>query len=351
VPENHEIPFLIAFSSFNGCPKGVFMLLQTGLIRKYPIFIAVFWTAIFCVCLVGCMQEPAKPLHIATNVWPGYEPLYLARSLGYLSETSVRLHEMSNSSDVIKAFRNREIDVAALTLDETLLLLQDGIDARIFLVMDISNGADVVMARPGIGDIKGLKGKRVGVESFATGAYMLSRALDKGGLDLRDILVVPVSLEAHEEAYLSGKVDAVVTFEPVRTRLLAKGAHIIFDSGKIPNEIFDVLVVRSDTCSSNSKELHHLEDGWYKALAYLKANPTDAWRRMAKLEGVSETQFQDSLKGLIIPDKSENQRLLSGAILPPARRLADVLLQAKLLQKPVDPATLISPAGSGRERP
>lgn len=292
-------------------------------------------------CLAGCVQEPAKQLHIATNVWPGYEPLYLARSLGYLSDASLRLHEMSNSSDVIKAFRNREIDVAALTLDETLLLLQEGIDARIFLVMDISNGADVVVARPGINDIKALKGKRVGVETTATGAYLLSRALEKGGVALRDIRIVPLTLDMHEEAYLSGKVDAVVTFEPVRTRLLAKGSHIIFDSSRLPNEIFDVLVVRAEAYTNNPRELRQLEEGWYQALTYLKANPADACRRMAKREAVPEAQFQNSLKGLIIPDQSESRRLLSGAILPPARSLADIMLHAKLLQKPVDPARLL----------
>ena len=93
---------------------------------KRPLFILFFSSA----CLAGCLQESAKPLHIATNILPGYEPIYLAHTLGYLSDTSAILHEMSNSSDVIKAFRNCEIHVAALTLDETLLLLQEGIDAR-----------------------------------------------------------------------------------------------------------------------------------------------------------------------------------------------------------------------------
>lgn len=310
----------------------------------------LFILLMLCVCLAGCNLEPAKPLHLAANIWPGYEPLYLARSLGYFSDASVRLHEMSNSSDVIRAFRNGAIDVAALTLDEALLLLQDGIDVRIVMVVDISNGADVVMAHPGIKDLKALKGKRVGVEPFAVGAYMLGRALDKGGITLRDIKVVPAALEAHEKAYLSGEVDAVVTFEPVRTKLLVKGAHIIFDSSKIPNEIFDVLVVRSETCSSNAAALRHIEEGWYKALTYLKTNSADACRRMAKRGGVTEVQFQASLNGLIIPDRIESRRLLSGAILPPARSLADVMLQAKLLQKPVDPARLLPLVGSGKEQ-
>ncbi len=299
---------------------------------------------LFVFSLSGCTKEPVEPLHVATNVWTGYEPLYLARSLGYFSDDTVRLHELPNSSDVIKAFRNKAVDVAALTLDEALLLLQDGIAARILLIMDVSNGADVVMARPEIRTIKDLKGRRVGVESLAEGAYMLSRSLEKGGLEPGDIRVVYLALNEHENAYSSGQVDAVVTFEPVRTKLLARGAHVIFDSSRIPNEIFDVLVIQPGMDRRRPKELRQLEDGWYRSVAYLRANPVDACQRMAKREGLTPEQFQLALNGLNIPDKVASQRLLNGAILATANRLVDVMLQDNLLRSKVDPSWLLGPA-------
>lgn len=42
---------------------------------------------------------------------------------------------------------------------------------------------------------------------------MLSRALAKSGMTAQDVIVVPVTLEEHESAYLSDKVDAMVTFD------------------------------------------------------------------------------------------------------------------------------------------
>lgn len=301
------------------------------------------WLSLLCVlCFTGCTQERRTPLRLATNVWTGYEPLYLARSLGYFKESTVRFYEMTNASDVLTAFRNRTIDVAALTLDEALLLIQDGIDARIVLVTDISNGADVIVAHPTIKSTRDLKGKRVGVESMALGAYVLSRALDKAGLTPRDVTIVPVAAQEHEHAYAAGKIDAVVTFEPSKTKLLALGGRIIFDSSQIPNEIIDVIVVRADILQSKSGQLKDLEEGWFKALEYLRKNPADATQRMGKREGITGAQFSDGLKGLIIPDENENKRLLSGALLLPARRLAEVMLQGKLLSKPVDPERLLT---------
>ena len=108
----------------------------------------------------------AEPLAVGTNVWPGYEPLYLARNLGYYND-SIRLVEYSSATEVLRAIRNKLIDVATLTLDEVLLLRQSGVDVRSVLVTDISNGGDVIVARPGIETLADLKGRKVGVESTA----------------------------------------------------------------------------------------------------------------------------------------------------------------------------------------
>lgn len=296
------------------------------------------------LALAACSDKPIEPLRIATNIWPGYEPLYLARDLGEFEGTPVGMVEMPSNTESIRAFRNGAVEAAALTLDEVLMLQQDGIDVRILFVMDVSDGADVVMARPGIASLKGLAGKRVGVEGSALGAYMLGRALDAAGLHPSDVKIVPLTVDQHEQAYLSGAVDAVVTFDPVRTRLLHAGAHVIFDSSRIPNEIFDVLVTRGDILKQRPQDFQHLKESWFRAVAYLRARPDDAAQRIAKRIGISGKEYLDSLNGLKIPDRAENIRLLEGAaptILAAAQRLADAMLQKKLLHAPVNPAALL----------
>lgn len=61
-----------------------------------------------------------------------------------------------------------------------------------------------------------------------------------------------LEVDEHEGAFGSGKVDAVVTFEPVRSRLLARGAVQIFDRRQIPGEIIHVLVMRTDAMTQFS---------------------------------------------------------------------------------------------------
>ena len=122
--------------------------------------IALLWVAAMALLssLAACVREPETALRIGTNVWIGSEPLYLARELGKLDPASVQLVEYPSASEVLRAYRNQAIDGMVISLDELFGLAEDGYDPRIILVVDVSNGADVVVGRPGMRSMKDLKG-------------------------------------------------------------------------------------------------------------------------------------------------------------------------------------------------
>lgn len=292
----------------------------------------------------SCTPESPALLRIGTSVWPGYEPLYLARDLNYLDSGVVRLVEYPSASEVMRSFRNGAIEAATLTLDEALLLLQNYADIRVILVLDVSHGADVILGKPYLKNIQEIAGRRVGVENTALGAFVLSRALQQAKLSRGDIRVVSLPVSDHERAYHEDAVDAVVTFEPVRTRLLKAGARLLFDSTQIPGEIVDVLVVRRDALDAHASQINNLVSAWFRAVAYLRTHPHDAARRMAKREGVSSAEFLDALRGVRIPDQEENRRLLTGnspLLVESARKLAASMIEQRLLQKEADISALL----------
>jgi NitT/TauT family transport system substrate-binding protein len=294
----------------------------------------------------GLLSATPPPLRLATNIWPGYAPLYMARDLKLLDGRAIRLQEISSVTTVISAFRNHAVDGAAVTLDEALLLVQDGVDARVVLVMDVSHGADAVLGQAGITSLDALRGRRVGVESSALGAYMLSRALARGGLTVADLIVVPLTYDQHEEAFSTGLVDAVVTFDPVRSRLTARGATVLFDSSRIPGEICDVLVVRSEVLRTRRPALAALNRAWYRALNHLATQRSDALERLGRLLDLAPAAVEGALAGIILPPAGEVRRQLTGtqpALLATATRLAQVMAAGGLLRPGIDPATLLDP--------
>ena len=263
--------------------------------------------------LWGCSGEMASsPAKLGTNLWPGYEPFYLARELGVLPPSQVQLVEYPSASEVIRGFRNGAVDAAALTLDEVLLLAQNEIPVKVVLVLDISHGGDVVMARPEIGRFEDLRGKRIGVESNALGAYVISRALEIHGMSLKDVQIEQIAVSGHEEAYRDGRVDAVVTFEPVRTALAREGAHEMFSSKAIPGEIVDVLVVHEHYLQQHEDKVEAMVNSWFEALAYIRDHRQDAHHLIAKRLKLAPEEVAASYDGLILADREENRRQLSG---------------------------------------
>ncbi|HUL93494.1 MAG TPA: ABC transporter substrate-binding protein [Burkholderiales bacterium] len=298
------------------------------------------------LALFGCVREPESALRIGTNVWIGCEPFYLARELGRLDPKAVQLVEYPSASEVMRAFRNQAIDGMVVSLDELFGLAADGLQPRIILVVDVSHGADAVVARPGIGGMKDLKGKRVAVESGALGAFVLSRALALSGMRARDVKVVPLESNEQPGAFQKGQVDAAVTFDPYREQLLRAGARTLFDSTQIPGEIVDVVAVRAGVLDTQPKAVQALLSGWLAAITYLGRDPQDAARRMGVRQQTSGEQFLKALKGLHIPSRQENLRMLGGAspeLAGSGRVLMDLMLEAKLLRMPLEIESLLSP--------
>jgi NitT/TauT family transport system substrate-binding protein len=285
-------------------------------------------------------------LRIVSSPWPGYEPLYLARDLGYLKQDAVHITELPSSNLNMEAFTNGSTDLSTLTLDETLTLLAKGHKLRILLVMDISNGADAVVAKPTIKSLAELKGKRLAVENIPLGAYILSRILDRSGLKATDIDVVAMPEDKHEKAYLQGMIDAAITMEPFKTKITKAGATVLLDSSQIPDEIFDLIVVREDVYQARRTDLCQLTQQWFRTLDYVQANQKEAYTHMGKRMGTSEEDFRSAMAGLKVPLRKENQQLLGGTaptLIAPAQRLAEVMQRGHMIAGPVDIAASIDP--------
>ncbi len=287
-----------------------------------------------CLLLSACGEQAEPELRIGIHVWPGYDTLIVARDLGYLTNSGVRLIETPSATESIRAFQNETVDGAFLTLDEVLRLSEREHEPVIVLITDFSNGADAVLGQPGISDLGELKGKTVGLEPNALGAYMLARALAEANLKPHDVITVAMPIVETEAAFLDKRVDAVVTFEPHLTRIQNAGGTLLFDSTKIPGEITDVLVVRKNVVQHSPRALQRLIDSHFEILSLLSDGSEQAISIMADRENVSPVELQEILAGLTMPVRKDNQALLSksDSRLPDTiTRLATVMKEHKML--------------------
>lgn len=294
---------------------------------------------IFSSLMLACSDAHEPAIRIGSSPWPGYEPLYLARDLGYLDQNKVKLFELPSADITLESFRNHSTDMATLTLDGILELLSEGVGMRMILIMDISHGGDVALASPAVKSLADLKGKRIAAANIPLGIYMVSRMLDKAGLERKDVEVFLMAETEHEAFYQQGNADVIVTYDPVKTRLQNVGMKVLFDSADIPNEIFDILVVREDIYLSRRADVCDVVNQWFKTIEYMRQQPDDAARRISQRLGVTVDEYQQMMQGIVIPDKKENASILGGhspTIVASANRMAKIMQQERMLQNAVE---------------
>lgn len=267
---------------------------------------------VLCAGLAACQPVPAQPLKIGMNPWVGYDPLVLARDKGLLDPHRVKVVELASSSETMRHFRNGLLDGAALTLDETLRLADEGVDVRVVALLSMSAGADVVMARPGLQSPAQLRGKTVAVEKTTVGALMLQRLLQAGGLQPHEIEVRNMEASQHLAALRSGAVDAAVTFEPLAGAMRAEGFKGIFDSRKMPGDIVDVLVVHAGVLAQRPEQAEAVVLAWRRGLQALQHEPQLSAQVLSAGVDLVPADYLTTLQGLKFFSTEENLSLLSG---------------------------------------
>ncbi|MCO5761987.1 MAG: ABC transporter substrate-binding protein [Chromatiaceae bacterium] len=297
------------------------------------------WASLAGAGLPGCAPRQEPLVRIATNVFPGYELMYLAAERGHFSPDAVRMVEMPSATACLQALAAGSVEGAGLTLDEVISARADNMRLKVVAVLDVSLGADVLIAKSGITALTELRGRRIGVEQTAVGAVMLDAVLSQAGLSPGDVQVVYATVDRHRDLFLNDGVDALVTFEPVPSQLAPAGAKRLFDSSVIPGRIVDVLAVREEVIGQSPGALRQLLAGHFLALAELRSDPRAASPIIARRLGIPPEAVPAAYHGLDLPDAAANRTWLAGRpsqLETAAAELQRILLKAGLIRQAGD---------------
>ena len=227
----------------------------------------------------------AEPLRVAHSTWVGYGPFYIARDKGFFAEegVEVELSIIEQTPMKMGAFNAGQIDLVASTADEFPTYMRDGYPVKYILAVDSSNGGDGIVSKTDIADVAGLKGKTVAFEEGSVSQFFLNALLLKAGLTQADIQPVNMTATDAGVAFVAGRVDAAVTWEPhLSLGAKAEDGKILITSKEAPGLIVDVVAVSEETLNARQEEIAGFVRAWQKALDYLAANPDDAYAIMAQ---------------------------------------------------------------------
>ncbi len=265
---------------------------------RWPL-LAFMALSVIAGLLMLFMRAPQEPLRIGLNAWPGYEFLYLAQQKNFYREAGVevRLVEFNSLSDARRAYERGQIDGLGTTVVEVLQARsQPGRNLQIVDVVDYSDGADVILAKPTLTGKQSLRGARVGVELGSLGIYILVRALEEQGLTLKDITVLSLDQLSMQESFGKGELDAVVTYPPVSIAMMKDGKAVsVYTTAKIPGEVVDVIAMDEKMVREHTVAVRKLLKAFRRAVDFHASNPAEANKIMAEREGIAPEEFAIAL--------------------------------------------------------
>ncbi len=256
------------------------------------------------LALAASASFAATQVKIASLIWIGYGPFYVAEALDLYKKhgLSVKLQMFSDPALIPPALVGGSVQGAMVTYDQVIGQVAKGINHKVVLPIDYSNGGDAIVVANNISKISEFKGKKVGFNPLSPSDFLLAYALKNNGLSEKDITPVSMTPEAVPAAMASGQLPVGVTYEPSLSQVLSQGGgkkfKVIFSSKEAPGLIADVLVFDDKYIKSNPKEINAIIRGYLDGLEFIKAKPDEAAKIIGKVMGVSAKEVKEQWAGV-----------------------------------------------------
>ncbi len=294
-------------------------------------FLLPFWCCL--LILSGCGESPPPSADAAPgphkvvavgSQWYGHIPVWVGIEKGMFQKHGfqVEWRFIGKSMDRLNAISSGEAQFASLGEIAMLSAMAQG-NSRFYWVgnQDIAPGFEGLVARPGIDDFEGLRGKRIGFP-FGSSVELTARMLlAQHGLDpAEDVRLVNLEVGDVPAVFRAGNVDAALIWEPGFSQLKAvEGATVLgMDTDTEVYQRFgtmtgpDVLVMGKEWADADPQRARAFMQAYFEALEWVKAHSAETIDLVAGSYIQQEkARIAANLEKFQWQDAADHQRVMS----------------------------------------
>jgi NitT/TauT family transport system substrate-binding protein len=275
----------------------------------------------FAALLLAAMPIAARAetptFTVGWSIYAGWNPYFYMQKSGILKKwadkygITIKVQRFDYAAS-LDSFVAKNIDACTMTNMEALdMPAAAGIDSTAIIIGDYSNGNDAVLVRNNL-NFGSLPGKPIMLVQKTVSEYLLERGMVLNGQQsqLSKLKLINTSDSDIVAAFTNNASNqAVVTWKPLVSEIEGtKGVTSIFDSSKIPGEILDLLVVRTDILSrpDGQKFAKAITGAWYETIQQVASGQANAIKYSAAASGDSIDSYKGQLKttALFVTPKS-----------------------------------------------
>ncbi|MGC7870229.1 ABC transporter substrate-binding protein [Desulfosporosinus sp. SYSU MS00001] len=324
---------------------------------------ALVLTLVLMLSLAGCGASSASngkteegqataqkaPLKITLPTWTGYGPLFLAQEKGLFKKhgVDVELSIVDGLAERKQALAGGKVDGMATAQDVQVTLAASEIPVQVVWMLDDSNGGDGILVKKDINSPADLKGKKVAYEVGSTSQLLMMTELKKAGLTDKDVTVVPMSAGDAGAAFMAGKVDAAVTWEPWLSKGASANGKLLVTTKELPGIIMDSISFRKDVVEKRPDDVKAFVAAMSDAMDYWQAHKDESDKIMADGLKIDLKEFTSTVPGLKFFNKDDNKKLFGtsanpGSIYQFTKNDINFYLEQKVIDKAITPESIIN---------
>lgn len=254
------------------------------------------WRMLLAICcavsLASCDKAPPpaaatvgsaerQKIAVAFTGQPQSTLVHIALAKGYFLNQGLDVQPLMRTfgKEALQSVLDGKADFG--TVAETPVMFSALKGDRIFVIANIESSSknNAVLARSDAGIVKAadLKGKRIGFTPGTTSDFFLDSFLTAQGLKRQEISTVALKPDEMQDALLSGKVDAVSTWNygltQIRNQLGAKA--VVFYDPQIYTETFNIAAMQ-DFVRQNPQTVTRFLRGLIQAEDFVASHPVQA---------------------------------------------------------------------------
>lgn len=287
--------------------------------------------------LATCMAIGLTPVSVLADdneincflpFWVGFGPTFLADDLGYYAEEGLKVNIQFNDDRAVMmaAMEQGDLDCWEGTTSTYVTRPRTADSSGIIIgAIDVSNGADGVVADSSIKTVADLKGKVYADQIGSPSWTLMMYELKKAGISSSDVELLSIDGGDAMAVFEDKSVAAVGTWEPLLSQIVGgtsrEGAHILLHSGQYPGLILDVITIATAELRAHPDKYAGFLRSIYRAIDFYDKDPDKAIALMAPHFDLSPADFLESIASGVDYTSYEENIALFGA--PGSRGIVD----------------------------
>jgi len=265
--------------------------------------------------LLSCSSKhQSEEIVISTNQWIGYTPLYYAYEKGYLQDLNIKIINSVSLAEAADIYRVGQANMVTTTQHEYNALREDTHDIVPVILLDRSNGGDMVLSNRTIEELKKSKKIYAYLEVDSINQEILKDFITNNNMDIDKLVIINKDQEQIQEVNFKKLINKdllIVTYTPYDVALVAQGFQEIASTKNIDSIIvIDALCSTTELRKNEEKRLLRLKKALDRSIDDIKQNPRKAYKIVAKyLSNIPYDEFSSSLQSIKWINKPSDELL------------------------------------------